>query len=333
MSYPLRHPAPGYARGRWLLLSFSLFLLSCMSPTPNPIYKHAPQEYFPAAPALTLAQAIRADDVAAIDAVFAQHPDLDPNLAGRQGVTFLFWAYAHHHVRSLRALVAHGADANRPLLLPNAKGGTDTTHLLNIATEGPQDELLVALLDLGANPNVVDERKVPALLNAVYINNYPRMKLLLDRGANIDATDSGGYTAASTLASLNNFEMVYYLLERGANWRKPNGDVALSTQEKAIGNEKSTAWQIKVKHWLLAHGVQFPVPSSGAKRYATIRQRWEQTPEGHAWRTKLDALGAQPDVVGKAWTTQEDAARAAMKAWMQKEGIAEPPFFTPSVKK
>ncbi|RZK13777.1 MAG: hypothetical protein EOO56_26335, partial [Hymenobacter sp.] len=107
-----------------------------MPPTPNPINKHAPQEYFPAAPALTLAQAIRADDVAAINAVFAQHPDLDPNLPGKQGVTFLFWAYAHHHVRSLRALVAHKADVNRPLLLPNAKGGTDTTHLLNIATEG-----------------------------------------------------------------------------------------------------------------------------------------------------------------------------------------------------
>ncbi len=229
--------------------------------------------------------------------------------------------------------MAHGADVNRLLLLPNAKGGTDTTHLLNIATEGPKDELLVTLLDLGANPNVVDERKVPALLNAVYINNYPRMKLLLDRGADINATDSGGYTAASTLASLNNFEMVYYLLERGADWRKANGDVALSTQEKDIGNEKSTAWQIKVKHWLLAHGVQFPVPSSGAKRYAAIRQRWEQTPEGHAWRVKLDALGAQPDVVGKAWTTQEDAARAAMKAWMKQQGIAEPPFFTPSAKK
>ncbi|RZK14213.1 MAG: hypothetical protein EOO56_25440, partial [Hymenobacter sp.] len=60
MSYSRHHPATGYSRGRGLLLSFSLFLLSCMPPTPNPINKHAPQEYFPAAPALTLAQAIRA---------------------------------------------------------------------------------------------------------------------------------------------------------------------------------------------------------------------------------------------------------------------------------
>jgi hypothetical protein len=229
-------------------------------------------------------------------------------------------------VRSLRALVAHGADVNRPLLLPNAKGGTDTTHLLNIATEGPEDQLLVALLDLGANPNVVDERKVPALQNALYINNYSRMKLLLDRGANIDAPNSSGATAATVLARLNNFEMVHYLLERGADWRKNDGSIALNTQEKNIGNEKSTAWQIKVKHWLLAHGVQFPVPSSGAKRYAAIRQRWEQTPEGHAWRLKLDALGAQPEVVGKAWTTQEDAAFDAMQAWMQQQGIPEPPL-------
>ncbi|RZK14211.1 MAG: ankyrin repeat domain-containing protein [Hymenobacter sp.] len=297
-----------------------------MPPTPNPINKHAPQEYFPAAPALTLAQAIRADDVAGINAIFAQHPDLDPNLPGKQGVTFLFWAYAHHHVRSLRALVAHKADVNRPLLLPNAKGGTDTTHLLNIATEGPQDELLVALLELGADPNVVDERQVPALQNAVYINNYPRMKLLLDHGANIDAPNSSGATAATVLARLNNFEMVYYLLERGADWRKNNGSIALSTQEKDVGNERSTAWQLKVKHWLMAHGVRFPVPSSGAKRYAAIRQRWEQTPEGHAWRVKLDELGSQPDVVGKAWTKQEDAAFDDMQAWMQRQGIPEPPI-------
>jgi hypothetical protein len=324
MIYPLRRLATGSQC--WLLFSFSLLLFSCMSPTSNPIYKHAPQEYFPAAPALTLAQAIRADDVAGIEAVFAQHPGLDPNLAGKQGVTFLFWAYAHHHVRSLRSLVAHGADVNRPLLLPNAKGGTDTTHLLNIATEGPEDKLLVALLDLGANPNVVDERKVPALQNALYINNYPRMKLLLDRGADIDAPNSSGATAATVLARLNNFEMVYYLLERGADWRKSDTEVALWTQENDAGNEKSTAWQIKVKHWLMAHGVQFPVPSSGAKRYAAIRQRWEQTPEGHAWRVKLDALGAQPDVVGKAWTKQELAARQEMRAWMQKEGIPAPPL-------
>ena len=269
--------------------------------------------------------------MASLEKLFAQHPGLDPNQEGRQGVTLLFWAYAHHHVKFMKALVAHGADPNRPLRLPNEKGGTDVTHLLNIATEGPQDELLVALLDLGADPSAKDERKVPALLNAVYINNYKRMRLLLERGADIDATDSGGYTAASTLASLNAFEQVYYLLEHGADWRKANGDVALSTQEKDIGNAQSLAWQVKVKHQLIAKGARFPVPSSGARRYAEIRAKWEQTPEGRAWRTKLDALGAQPDVVGKAWTKEEDAARAAMKAWMKQQGIPEPPFVMPTV--
>jgi hypothetical protein len=310
----------------WLLSFYSLFLFGCMPTSPNPIYKHAPQEYFPTSPALELAQAIRRDDLAELEHVLAQHPGLDLNQAGRQGVTFLFWAYAHHSVPMLRALASHGADVNRPLLLPNEKGGTDTTHLLNIAAQGPEDKMLVALLDLKANPNVVDERKVPALQNALYINNYERMKLLLDRGADINAPNSSGATAAVVLARLNNFEMVYYLLERGADWRKSDTEVALWTQENDIGNEKSTAWQIKVKHWLLAHGVKFPVPSSGAKRYAAIRQRWEQTPEGHAWRIKLDTLGAQPDVVGKAWTTQELAARQAMRAWMQEQGIPAPPL-------
>ena len=297
-----------------------------MSDPTNPIYQHAPEEYFPAAPALDLARAIRADDTRAIDQAFAQHPGLDPNQAGRQGITFLFWAYAHHRVKAMKALVARGADPNRPLRLPTEKGGVDVTHLINIATKGPKDELLVALLDLGADPNAKDERKVPALLNAVYINNYGRMKILLDHGADIDAVDSGGYTAMSTLASLNAFEQVYYLLERGADWRKSNGDVALSTQEKDIGNARATQWQLKVKHLLTTKGVRFPVPSSGARRYAAIREKWEQTPEGRAWRVKLDALGARPDIIGKAWTKEELAARTAMRAWMQQQGIPFPPL-------
>ncbi|HEX8659184.1 MAG TPA: ankyrin repeat domain-containing protein [Hymenobacter sp.] len=297
-----------------------------MQAVTNPIYKHAPEEYFPQSPALDLAKAIRADDVAAIDQLFAQHPELDPNLEGRQGVTFLFWAYAHHHVKAMKALVAHKANPNRPLRLPSEDGGTHLTQLINIAVRGPKDELLVALLDLGADPNAKDERGEPALLNAVYGNNYRRMKILLDHGADINITDASGFTALSTLASLNAFEQVYFLLERGADWRKSNGDVARNTQEKDIGNAETIQWQIKVKRLLTAKGVKFPVPSSGAKRYAAIRERWEQTPEGRAWRQKLDALGAQPDVVGKAWTKEEDAARAAMKAWMMRENIPFPPL-------
>ena len=320
----------GYPAKPWHALLFAFLLpfqlFGCMQAVNNPIYKHAPEEYFPAPPALDVARAIRADDVAALDQLFAKNPTLDPNLEGRQGVTFLFWAYAHHHVKAMKALVAHGADVNRPLHLPNEKGGVDVTHLINTATEGPEDALLVALLDLKANPNAVDERKVPALQNALFINRYDRMKLLLDHGADVDAPNSSGATAAVVLARLNNFEMVHYLLERGADWQKSGGSIALNTQEKDIGNAAVLQWQLKVKHLLQSKGVRFPVPSSGAKRYAAIRQRWEQTPEGHAWRVKLDALGARPDVVGKAWTREEDTAFAAMQAWMKQQGIADPPL-------
>lgn len=323
--------APSRPGFQWVRpgLIFLLFFFGCnMSDPTNPIYREAPKTYFPAAPALDLAQAIRADDVAAIDQLFAKYPKLDPNQEGQRGVTFLFWAYAHHHVAAMKALVAHGANPNRPLRLADARmpGGIDSTHLLNIATEGPKDELLMALLELGADPNVKDARQIPALQNAIYINKYGRMKILLDHGADINGTDSSGATAAVLLARLNYFEMVYYLLERGADWHPLDNEVALWTQENSGGNEETVAWQIKVKHWLLAHGVTFPVPSSGAERYATIRAKWEQTPDGHAWRERLDALGVQPDVVGEPWMKQEAAALAAMQAWMQREGIPEPPL-------
>ena len=296
----------------------------------NPIYREAPETYFPTAPALDVAKAIRQDDVAAIDQLFKQHPGLDPNREGQKGVTFLFWAYAHHHIQSMKALVAHGADVNRPLHLADARmpGGVDSTHLLNIAARGPQDELLVALLELGANPNVKDARHEPALLNAIYVRQYQRLKILLDHGADIEGEDSSGATAVSTLANLTYFEMVYYLLQRGADWRKEDGTVAFHVQESAMGNAESVAWQIKVKHWLMAKGVKFPVPTAGAKQYKAIRQRWEQTPEGHAWRQQLDALGSQPNVVGKPWVKLEDTELAAMQAWMEREGIPAPPLLS-----
>ena len=249
----------------------------------NPIYREAPETYF-AGPALAAAQAIRAEDIAKLDQIFAQHHDLDPNQPGNKGVTLLFWAYAHHSVPMLQALVHKGANVNQLLHLPHSRsaqqGGDwmEDTYLLNIAVKGPKDDLIVALLDLGANPNSKDERQEPALINAIFVRQYQRLKILLDHKANINETDSGGDTAASTLAALNYFEMVYYLLERGADWRVVDGTIAFHVQENDIGNEESTAWQIKVKHWLIAHGVKFPVPVGGADRYRAITERWEQTP-------------------------------------------------------
>ena len=320
---------------RYLLLScwLALALLTrCHMPDPtNPVYREAPETYF-AGPALEAAQAIRAEDVAALDKVFAQHPDLDPNQPGNKGVTLLFWAYAHHSVPLLQALVRHGANVNQQLHLPHERspqqGGEwmEDTYLLNIAVKGPKDDLIVTLLDLGADPNSKDERQEPALINAIFVRQYQRLKILLDHGANINETDSSGATAAVILARLNYFEMVYYLLERGADWRAVDGTVAFHVQESDIGNEENVEWQIKVKHWLMAHGIKFPVPVGGADRYRTITDRWEQTPEGHAWRVKLDALGSQPNVVGKPWVKEEQAEYEAMKVWMERENIPPPPL-------
>ena len=288
---------------RYLLLSGWLvcsLLVSCqMSDPTNPIYREVPETYF-AGPALAAAQAIRAGDVAALDKVFAQHPRLDPNQPGNRGVTLLLWAYAHHSVPMLQALVRHGADVNRQLRLPHERpqnqGGNwlEDTHLINIAAKGPQDKLLMALLELGANPSAKDYQQEPALINAIFVRQYQRLKILLDHGADINGTDSSGATAAVILARLNYFEMVYYLLERGADWRALDSTVAFHVQESDIGTEENIAWQIKVKHWLMAHGVKFPVPTAGASYYTTIRAKWEQTPEATLGASSSTRWAASP---------------------------------------
>ena len=100
---------------RWLSLRavvaclFFSLLASCQLSDPtNPIYREAPETYFAAGPALAAARAIRAEDAAALDKAFAA--GLDPNLPGNKGVTLPFWAYAHHSVPMLQALVRHGAE-------------------------------------------------------------------------------------------------------------------------------------------------------------------------------------------------------------------------------
>ena len=79
-------PSP-YCLRRMVL--FLPILLSCMQAPTNPIYRDSPETYFPTQPALAVAKVIRANDVAALDQLFAQHPDLDANQPGQKGVTFL----------------------------------------------------------------------------------------------------------------------------------------------------------------------------------------------------------------------------------------------------
>ncbi len=151
------------------------------------------------------------------------------------------------------------------------------------------------------------------------------MRQLVSHGADLNATDRAGVTAITLLARLDNFEQVYYLLQQGADHRKPHDEVALWTQENDTSAGEALNWQIKVKQKLMARGVRFPVPRPGAARYAQVRAEWEKTLEGRDWRILLSEFGADAEVVGQRWVARSDEAFAALRAWMARTGIAEPP--------
>lgn len=294
-----------------------------MAAAPTPA-SPSPEEFFAAGPTREIAGAIARGDRAGLAALLAQHPALDPNFRGEQGMSFPLWAYTCRRPECLRPLVDHGADLSRRLTLPDGAGGTRNTHLVNLAVLDPDDERLTALLLLGANPSTKDEHGHPALHAAVAAENFARMRQLLDHGADLNGTDRTGTTAITLLARTGNFTQVYYLLQQGADFRKPDNEAATWVQETDTDDDDARAWQIKVKEKLMARGVRFPVPRPGAARYAGVQAQWEQTLEGRDWRQRLYEYGSGAEVVGRPWVEAAELAFAALQVWMQRQGIPEP---------
>jgi ankyrin repeat protein len=154
----------------------------------------------------------------------------------------------------INALLAAGVDSNAQLSMrrPSNQGGrfsdpllsTGTTPLLNAVLKN-DTEVVRALLDKGANPNIVGMGTTPFLLaagtnsyggrgggaGAVNVNTAI-LDLMIQRGADVNAQVTGtrtfsmrvsrnlsqteGMSALHSAVAANNTDLVRYLLERGA---------------------------------------------------------------------------------------------------------------------
>ena len=122
---------------------------------------------------------------------------------------------------ALTTAVSHGMKDIVLLLLDrgadiNAVGGDYGTALATAASRGVKDIVLL-LLDRGADVNAVGGDYGTALATAASRGVKDIVLLLLDRGADINAVGGDYGTALATAASYKNKDIVSLLLGRGAN--------------------------------------------------------------------------------------------------------------------
>ena len=288
-----------------------------------PIYKYPPETFF-SGEALPLARAIRQNDTTTLTQLL-QQKRVGPNYVGKDGMTFLLWAYEHQLPDCLAVLVRQGADINRTITLKNPKTGyIYTTHLTNIAALGPSEVMFTALLKLGADPDLEKDGE-PAIVNTVYANRYDRMRLLVSYGADVNKPYQGSGTVLMPMASLNYFDQIVWLIEHGARFNEPGNELELALQESGANEPANMEWQRKLKRMLIERGAHFPVPRPWERNYLPIEAQWAKTPEGKLAQDNINRLGADPNVASPQWIAARDAYMEALKAWMAANNIAEPP--------
>lgn len=147
-----------------------------------------------------LLHAINRNHVPTIEVLARRGANLE--MPNKQGITPLSWAIGDGKYFAANALIEQGANVNAP------SGYEKVTPLMVVATqiaaktrsgnlsEGPQPlELARALIDKGADVNVLSKDGVTALMIAAGHNNAPIIGLLVGSGADANVKSAQGQTA------------------------------------------------------------------------------------------------------------------------------------------
>lgn len=141
--------------------------------------------------------------------------------ANHLGQTPLLMAAQHGHHRILRALIASGADVNRP----TKKGRT----ALMWASLGGHVDCFEFLVGAGADVNALDQDGRSCIMSASYGGHVECVRRLLRAGAQVNAANKNGWSAVLEASSGGHLECLQILLDAGAqaSISSKNGDTAL----------------------------------------------------------------------------------------------------------
>src|SRR5215204_2704509 len=110
----------------------------------------------------------------------------DVNAKNKLDETALMWAA--HDLAKIKLLIRHGADVN-------AKAKSGNTLLLIASVGQSKYETVKLLLDNGADPLAVNNRKETALMRAALFGDTATTSLLFSKGININALNMDSTTA------------------------------------------------------------------------------------------------------------------------------------------
>ena len=88
---------------------------------------------------------------------------------------------------------------------------------LHLACNSSSDQIVLLLLELGADPNAMSNEKGTPVHWAVSKNNLIKIDYLIQHGANLDLKDGKGKTPLHWAVHFNSLPTVTFLVERGAD--------------------------------------------------------------------------------------------------------------------
>lgn len=273
-------------------------------PTPTPIPALSTEEQQPEIRDGALLAAIRAADVARAVALVeaGANPNTQAEPGDRDQRPVLTLAALSADTRLLRALIARGADVNRP-----HQGVTALLAACRDSWHGRPDAVLTLLAN-GANAAATDAEGNTALHGAVMSAEPMVAAMLLDAGAPVDAVNAAGDTPLAIACRAANWALARFLLENGAKPAPVGAEPALVA---AAGIADDDAEGVKVL-------LRYKAPVNGANAHGRTALITAAA-EGHEQiaRTLLQAH-ANPNLADRHGTTAlMEAARTGATGIVQ----------------
>ncbi|MEI7932636.1 MAG: ankyrin repeat domain-containing protein [Alphaproteobacteria bacterium] len=189
----------------------------------------------------------------------------NPNGPGYDGVTPLYWAMACKNLAGTEALLEAGSD-------PNLKFGGDfsATHL---AAGMPDPDYLKIMLRHHGDPNAFDARNgstalTEALQVGITTDKWDNYYALLNGGADINLVDNNHTSALMVAAANSRYDKVAELIERGYSQNLQELAIPLAMQlaieddyrrrQVPGASAQALANMGKVKQLLIARGIDVP---------------------------------------------------------------------------
>jgi hypothetical protein len=170
---------------------------------------------------------------------------------GIHGMTALYWPILKRNLEGLQFLLKHGANPNTLTRWKNDKGVEWWASAIELAAKAEDDRYLRALLDAGADPNlVINNVDQTAIYAALQNDRYENASLLLKAGADINHRANASITPIGDAVYRRAYAAALFLLRAGADPTTKNrwGKSAVDTTREfgkagtVIGSDDDAAY-------------------------------------------------------------------------------------------